>query len=201
MSKREIVLASSSKRRARILKDCGFDCRVVKSKIEEVYDKRLGIIKLVELNAKLKAENVAKRLRKKSVVLGVDTLVLLGKSIIGKPANQAEAQKLLKRFSSKKILVYSGLHLIDQTSESSITEHEKTTLWVSKIKASQINKYLKHLGPYDKAGGFSIEGLGSVLFDHILGSYFNVLGLPISKLSEMISKIGIDIFDFILDNR
>jgi septum formation protein len=195
MSKKILILASSSKRRLSILKDCGIEHEAVVSGAKELLSEKYSIPQLVQINARLKAQKVS-RIVDEGIVLGVDTLVLLGKSIIGKPRNKKQARLLLQRFSGRKIEVYTGLHVIDKYRHKSVSGYEKTSLWVKKIPRDQIDKYLKHLGPFDKAGGFSIEGVGSVIFDNIHGSYFNILGLPTGKLSELFEKINLDIFDF-----
>ena len=95
--------------------------------------------------------------------------------------------------SAKTISVYTGLCVIDIQKGNIISDYEKSLVTVKKLKSSEIPKYFKLLGPYDKAGGFSIEGPGSFIFDNIKGSYFNVLGLPPAKLQEMFKKLGVDI--------
>ena len=74
---------------------------------------------------------------------------------------------------------------------------KKTSLYIKEIVPKDIAKYFRLLGPYDKAGGFSIEGVGSIIFDDIRGSYFNVLGLPMGKLQELFRDIGLDLLDFV----
>ena len=188
----KIILASSSKRRREILASCGIKHKVVPSNAVEY----MTVSKLPEqvamINARIKAEAVAKRF-KSGYVIGADTVVLLGKKIIGKPKNAKHAKKMLKEMSGKTIAVYTGLCVIDIKKENLISDYEKSLVTVKKLKDTEIPRYFKLLGPYDKAGGFSIEGVGSFIFDDIKGSYFNVLGLPTAKLKEMFGKLGIDI--------
>jgi septum formation protein len=120
-------------------------------------------------------------------------VVLLGAKIIGKPKNAKHAKKMLKEMSGRTIAVYTGLCVIDIKKENLISDYEKSLVTVKKLKDTEIPRYFKLLGPYDKAGGFSIEGVGSFIFDNIKGSYFNVLGLPTAKLQEMFKKLGVDI--------
>jgi septum formation protein len=187
-----IVLASTSKRRREILASCGIKYSVVPSHATEY----MTISKLPEqvamINARIKAETVAKKL-KSGCVIGADTVVLLGSGIIGKPKNASHAKKMLKEMSGKTIAVYTGLCVIDAGKGNIISDYEKSLVTVKKIKDKDIPRYFKLLGPYDKAGGFSIEGPGSFIFDNIKGSYFNVLGLPAAKLQEMFEKLGVDI--------
>ncbi len=99
--------------------------------------------------------------------------------------------------SGKKIFVYTGLCVVDAKKKRSILDYEKSEVKVRKIKPSNIPRYFKLLAPYDKAGGFSIEGVGSFLFDDIKGSYFNVLGLPTAKLKDMFKRLGVDLLRFV----
>lgn len=187
-----IILASNSKRRREILASCGIAHKVIPSNATEY----MTISKLPEqvamINARIKAETVAKKV-KSGYVIGADTVVLLGSKIIGKPKTAYYAKKMLKEMSGKTISVYTGLCVIDVKKENFISDYEKSFVTVKKLKNKDIPKYFKLLGPYDKAGGFSIEGVGSFIFDDIKGSYFNVLGLPTAKLREMFEKIGVDL--------
>jgi septum formation protein len=187
-----IILASSSERRREILASCGIKHKVMPSHATEY----MAISKLPEqvamINARIKAEAIAKKL-KSGCVIGADTVVLLGSQIIGKPKNARHAKKMLKEMSGKTISVYTGLCVIDVKKENLISDYEKSFVTVKKLKDKDIPKYFKLLGPYDKAGGFSIEGPGSFIFDNIKGSYFNVLGLPTTKLQEMFEKLGVNL--------
>jgi septum formation protein len=187
-----IILASNSRRRREILASCGIKHKVIPSNAVEY----MTISKLPEqvamINARIKAEAVAKNL-KSGYVIGADTVVLLAAKIIGKPKDASHAKKMLKEMSGKTISVYTGLCVIDAKKGNIVSDYEKSLVTVKKLKGSEIPKYFKLLGPYDKAGGFSIEGVGSFIFDNIKGSYFNVLGLPTAKLREMFKKLGVDI--------
>jgi len=193
---RKIILASKSKRRSLILKSCGIPHIVFPSKIREIRGGARRPSSLVILNAKRKAEAVAKK-AKMAIIIGVDTLVLFEGRMVGKPLTKGMAKKMLEAFSGKKMAVYSGVHIIDLAGRRKKSGFEKTVLSVKKIPRDDIERYFRHLGPCDKAGGFSIEGAGSMIFDDIKGSYFNVLGLPMRKLQDMFRAIGLDLLDFI----
>jgi len=193
---RRIILASQSKRRSAILSSCGIPHEVVPSRIREVHVSAKKPEAAVMHNARIKAEAVARH-RHSGVILGVDTLVLFKGRLIGKPRNKAEAKKMLRAFSGKRLLVYSGIQLVDADSGRAVTGFDITNLKIKKIPEKDIEKYFNVLGPYDKAGGFSIEGVGSIIFDDIDGSYYNVLGLPMGKLQELFQKIGLDLLDFV----
>ena len=199
MMKQKIILASQSKRRSAILTACSIPHVVKPSRVKEA---RLGGVKpeiIVIKNAKAKARAVAKNINS-GIVLGADTLVFFKGRLIGKPRNKDGAKKMLRAFSGKKILVYSGLCLLDVDTGEETAGFDKTLLRIKEIPKKDIEKYFKLLGPYDKAGGFSIEGVGSIVFDDIQGSYFNVLGLPMGKLQGLFNKIQLDLLDFIQPN-
>lgn len=187
-----IILASGSKRRREILTSCGIKHKVVPSNAVEYMTVSRLPEQVAMINARIKAEAVAKKF-KSGYIIGADTVVLLGKKIIGKPGNASHAKKMLKEMSGKTISVYTGLCVIDLKKENLISDYEKSLVTVKKLKAKEIPRYFKLLGPYDKAGGFSIEGVGSFIFDDIKGSYFNVLGLPTARLKEMFEKLGVSI--------
>ncbi|MBU1147717.1 MAG: Maf family protein, partial [Candidatus Omnitrophica bacterium] len=144
-------------------------------------------------NACLKAQSI----RSSGYIIGADTVVLLGKRIIGKPRNAAHAKSMLKLMSGKTIAVYTGLCAIDTKNKKMVTGYERSEVKVKRIKPAEISRYFRLLGPYDKAGGFSIEGVGSFIFDDIKGSYFNVLGLPMAKLKELFERLGVDILHLV----
>ena len=194
--KRLIILASASKRRSEILTSCGINHKISVSGVREIFRKDIPTASVVSANAALKARHAA-LIHKNSVVIGADTLVRMGTRLIGKPGSAKEAKRLLRDFSGNRADVYTGVCVIDTATGKSACGSEKSTVFVKEIDKRDVERYFKVLGPYDKAGGFSIEGAGSFVFDDIKGSYFNILGLPMTKLAELFKKIGLDILDFI----
>jgi septum formation protein len=193
---KKIILASASERRSRILDECGIEHEVVPSGVEETMGEKQDISLVVEMNAVWKAEEIAGS-RKDAIVVGADTLVVHGADILGKPADEKEAKMMLRKFSGTDVDVYTGLCVIDASSGKKASGSEKSSLKVVKLAEEEVEKYFRLLGPYDKAGGFSIEGVGSLLFDNVRGSYFNILGLPMIKLRELFGKIGEDIISYV----
>jgi len=188
----KIILASQSKRRSRILKECGIPHKVVISRVPEKMDRAKGAKFNVLYNAQAKAEKVAQRY-KDGFVIGCDTVVCLRKRLIGKPKSIKDARRLLKAFSGKTILVYTGLCVIDVKNGKSKSAFDVSKVRVKKLSGRKINEFVKVAGPHDKAGGFSIEGAGAFIFDDIKGSFYNVLGLPMMKLDELFEKLGINL--------
>lgn len=189
--KYKIILASASKRRSKILKECGIPHRVVISNVPEKMDYKRGAGFSVLRNARVKAGKIADKYRPDFIV-GADTVVLLGKRIIGKPKTKNEAKALLKAFSGKTIVVYTGLCVIDTRNGKSASGIDVSKVRVRRLRRKEIDRFLKIAGPHDKAGGFSIEGPGAFIFDNIEGSFYNILGLPVMKLDELFKKLGVD---------
>ena len=198
--KYKIILASASKRRSKILKECGIPHRVIISNVPEKIDHKRGAEFNVLHNARVKAERIADRY-KEGFVIGADTVVLSGKRLIGKPKTRKEARSLLGAFSGKTILVYTGLYVIDVKKQKSASGIDVSKVRVKRLSRKKIDKFLKIAGPHDKAGGFSIEGPGAFIFDDIEGSFYNVLGLPMMKLDELFEKLSVDLLQKIPGTR
>lgn len=194
--KPKIILASASKRRSRILSECGIKHKVVISAVKEIHKPAKGPKYNALTNAYLKANAIAKKY-KYGYIIGADTLVSLGKRLIGKPKDRFEAAELLSQFSGKILCVYTGLCVKDVKRNKTAKAVVRSKIKVKKINKKDINKLLKYLGPYDKAGGFSIEGVGSFIFDNVEGSFYNILGLPMIDLYGLFSKLGVELLDAI----
>ncbi|MBL7170842.1 MAG: septum formation protein Maf, partial [Candidatus Omnitrophica bacterium] len=159
--KHKIILASASKRRSKILKECGIPHRVVVSNVLEKMDHKRGAKFNVFYNARVKAEKIADRPPrgyKEGFVIGADTVVVVGKHLIGKPKTRKEARALLNAFSGKTIVVYTGLCVIDVKKRTSASGIDVSKVRVKRLSRKKIDKFVKIAGPHDKAGGFSIEG-------------------------------------------
>lgn len=194
--KQRIILASQSKRRSRILKECGIPHKVVISRVPEKMDHARGAKFNVMHNARAKAEQVAQRY-KDGFVIGCDTVVLLKRRLIGKPKSRKAARRLLRAFSGKTILVYTGLCVIDAKKGRKQSGFDVSKVRVKKLSGKKIHEFVKVAGPHDKAGGFSIEGPGAFIFDDIEGSFYNVLGLPMMKLDELFENLDINLLTYL----
>jgi septum formation protein len=197
--KHSIILASASKRRSKILKECGIKHRVAVSNAPEKMDHKRGIRFNVLHNARIKAEKIAAR-QKEGYIIGADTVVLLGRQLIGKPKTKGEAKAFLNLFSGKTLLVYTGLWVIDAKKGKSVSGVDKSRIWVRELSKGEIDKLVNIAGPYDKAGGFSIEGTGTFIFDNIKGSFYNILGLPMMKLDKLFRELGVNLLDLAIKN-
>jgi len=187
-----VILASKSKARIKLLKQIGLKFRIEISKIKESRSLKIKCGDLVIMNALRKAQDVAGRF-KSGVVIGADTMVLAGKKVVGKPKDNLSAFKILKLLSKKPQWVYTGLAVIDIDKNKIFTAYDKTKIYMQSLSDEQIRSYFKKVSPLDKAGAFDIQGPGSIFIDRIEGCFYNVVGLPLSKLAKLLKKAGIDI--------
>jgi septum formation protein len=190
---RKIILASRSKARQALLRQIGLKFKVARSNVKEGRLLKQGCDRLVVENALKKARDVAKRFES-GVVIAADTVVLVGKKIIGKPKNLNDAFKTLKLLSRKPQWVYSGIAVIDIDNNETFTAYDKTKVYMYKLSDAEIRNYFKRTSPLDKAGSFDIQGLGGTFIDRIEGCYYNVVGLPLAKLAKILKKIDSDPF-------
>jgi len=187
-----IILASKSKARQKLLKQIGLEFQVAASKAKESRCLKAGCASLVISNALNKAKAAAKRF-KTGIVIGADTIVLAGKKVVGKPKNKKEAVKVLKLLCRKPQWVYTGLAVVDIGRNKVFTDYDKTKVYMQALSDSQIKNYFRKISPMDKAGAFDIQGLGSIFIDRVEGCFYNVVGLPVSKLAKMLKKAGVEI--------
>jgi len=189
--RREIILASRSKARRSLLRQMGLKFRVVGSGAKESRRISRSCAGLVISNALKKAEDVASR-HPRSVVIGADTVVLVGKRIIGKPRNIADARRTLKLLSKRPQWVYSGVAVVDKDRGRIFTDYEKTKVYMYPLTDRRISNYFAKVSPMDKAGSFDIQGMGGIFIDRIEGCFYNVVGLPIAKLARMLRRAGVE---------
>jgi len=190
---RKIILASGSKARQKLLKQIGLTFRVAKSGLKESRELKRGCAALVMRNASRKAKDVAKRFQR-GVVIGADTVVLAGSRLIGKPSSMGDAFRSLKLLSRKPQWVYTGIAIVDIDNGRTLSDYEKTRIYMYPLSDRQIKNYFKKVSPFDKAGSFDIQGSGSIFIDRIEGCFYNVVGLPLAKLARMLKEAGIDVF-------
>ncbi len=195
---KKIILASASVQRQNLLKRLGIPLCVEPSHIREKSRIRTTCADLVKENALQKATDVAGRTTD-SIVIGADTLVYLGgKTIVGKPKDLKEAQRILRRLFAQPHWVYTGLAVIDTQTGRQMVDYEKTKVFMTHLSNEEIERYHNKVSPLDKAGGFDIEGHGALFIRRIEGCYFNVIGLPMAKLFQMLKKMGVHLLGLVL---
>lgn len=185
-----LVLASASPRRRDLLARAGFDFEVVTPHVNEVAPARLTLLEATSWNALRKGLEVARRYPD-DVVLAADTLVALEHTLIGKPADRAEAACILRRLSGRTHLVASGVfvaHLRVGRSQS-FTVTSRVTF--KKLSDKKIEEYLDEIDPLDKAGAYAAQGKGGAIIVRIAGSRSNVIGLPLEKTRRALARFEV----------
>ena len=141
--------------------------------------------------AVLKATHIAGK-RKTSLVIGADTLVVLGPLRLGKPGSKEEAKKMLESLSGRKHEVFTGVAVMRLKPEFMEVEIERTAVWFKTLSPSEIEQYVSTPEPYDKAGGYGIQGAAVSFIERIEGDITNVIGLPLNRLRKLLETSGIN---------
>ncbi|MBA1335225.1 MAG: Septum formation protein Maf [Firmicutes bacterium] len=191
---KRLILASGSPRRREILQQLGVNFEVLPSDIEETIPAGLSAGDAASYLALEKARDVALKINSPSIILGADTIVVVDGEILGKPNDEAEACLMLKRLSGREHEVITGIAIIDYDRNIEIKDFESTRVKMKRIPPDRIERYVKTGEPLDKAGAYAAQGKASTFIEGIQGCFFNVVGLPISKLDSLLCSIGIDLF-------
>ena len=183
-----MILASNSQRRQEILKDAGFNFRVITSNIEEISDKENVIERILDI-AEKKLEQISKN-NVNEFILAADTVIELDKNIFGKPKDREEAFKFLKLLSGKIHRVITAYVFKNISKNILIREVVISEVKFFDLDDETINWYLDTGEPFDKAGAYGIQGYGRVLVEKIDGDYYSIMGFPISNFLKNLRKIG-----------
>ncbi len=185
----KIILASKSPRRSELLKNIGIKFDIIESSVDEsVIPKDLPPKLYVQELAMLKSSSVASHLGSGHLVIGADTVVVHDGKIIGKPKDFDDAFNMLSSFSGTSHTVYSGISVTDSATLRTVTDYAATDVYFSKISPKEITDYINTYSPYDKAGAYGIQEYAGVFISKIDGDFFNVVGLPMSKLYELLKR-------------
>ena len=187
-----LILASKSPRRKEILENLGVEFKIITCETDEHTNERDGR-KYVEEIAFRKGDAVRQLLARdnilnnEDIILSCDTVVVSADGeIMGKPLDRADAKRMILAFSGKPHFVISGIALI--TKEKTVITSESTTVFFDTVDESDVERYLDTDEAYDKAGAYAIQGYASLWINGIEGDYFNVVGLPVKKLSDTLKK-------------
>jgi len=193
----KIVLASGSPRRLELLRMIGFmDFDVIPSEREERLPVGLAPAQAVCEIALEKAKNVSRLCEHGDIlhdmlIIAADTLVYLDGKPIGKPDSADEAAAMLRQLSGRQHTVFTGLALL--TSRDHAVGAEKTDVFFRNISEEEISAYVNTGEPLDKAGAYGAQGRGAIFIERIDGDFFNVMGLPVCRLSKMLREFGVEI--------
>jgi septum formation protein len=194
----KLILASASPRRAEILRDAGFSFDVRPAHVDETRFPREPAADYVARLASCKAGMIARSFAKKkekALVIGADTVVVAGRHILGKPADAADARRILRLLSGKTHEVLTGVTVLSVSGVSvrgGAERHhvERTRVEFLRLSDKVIRNYLATGEAFDKAGAYGIQGIGGRFVRRIEGCYFNVMGLPLSRVWSMLLASG-----------
>lgn len=189
MQNKQIVLASASPRRKELLELMGLAFTIIPSKKEEIITKTVPS-EIVEELALQKAQDVAAMLDAETIVIGSDTIVVCGEEVMGKPADEEDAFKMLKKLQGRVHQVYTGVAVLDVTKDKITSDifHKKADVKVHDMSDKEIWDYIHQGQSLDKAGAYGIQGSFAVFVDEIKGEYNTVLGLPVAGLYQVLKK-------------
>ncbi|MCM3021886.1 Maf family protein [Heyndrickxia ginsengihumi] len=180
-----LILASSSPRRKELLQTLQIPFDIVTSNVDESFQPKTAPETVVMDLACRKAEAVAKH-HPESVVVGADTLVVFEEQFLGKPKDREHALHMLQTLSGRTHSVYTGVAVYFQHEMETFYELTEVTFW--NLSLQEIEHYLNSGESFDKAGAYGIQGLGSLFVRNIHGDYYNVVGLPISRLNRLLAN-------------
>lgn len=183
----KLILASKSPRRREILKNAGYEFEISETNADESVPIKTNPFDVPLLISKIKANTI--KLNKDEVILAADTVVISDGTVLGKPKDKSDAVKMLKKLSGAAHKVATGItvkSLLKETSFSVITE-----VHFNKLSDEEIEVYVNSEEPYDKAGGYGIQGKAALFVKKINGDYLNVVGLPLSSVYKALSEFNI----------
>ena len=183
----KVVLASSSARRAEILERAGWPHEIMVAGIDETLFPNEEAAAYVQRLARSKAETVASRLSE-GLVLGADTTVVVGNQILGQPADEADARRMLDLLNAKWHEVLTGVAVVRVGGESRVA-YERTRVRFTEMSEREIDWYISTGEPFGKAGGYGVQGKAALFIEEIQGDYFNIMGLPVRLVYELATDL------------
>jgi len=190
--KMKLILASSSSRRAELLRDAGIAFEVNAPHVDEARHPDETAEKMVARLAEAKARAVAGLVGegKPAIIIGADTAVELDGEIFGKPRDAADAREMLSYLSGRTHFVLTGICVLRLPDGATRSAVERTAVTFAPLDPSEIEAYVTSGEPFDKAGGYAIQGRAGRYIPRIEGCYFNVVGLPLARLHALLSDLG-----------
>lgn len=191
---KRIILASASPRRSELLKNIGLEFikypALVPEEIFPYESPEEGAKRLALTKARYAAENCN---YDEGLIIAADTVVVLDEKVLGKPEDEKEAYDMLAMLSGRSHQVITAVCLKDIASNKTLLEVEITKVYFRLLETGEIWHYIKTGEPMDKAGAYGIQGLGALFVERIEGCYFNVVGLPLYRLYNMLRDMGVNI--------
>jgi len=189
---KRIILASASPRRKELLEQIGLQFEVEPSNFDEEITPGSEPHETARKLSLGKARAAARKHRN-ALIIAADTFVVFGDRILGKPHTNAEAREMLRALNGQAHSVITGFTILDTETGKVLSRSMETTVHMRKLTLKEIDSYVRTKEPLDKAGGYAIQGLGTVLVERIEGDYSNVVGLPLSALAESLREFGVNV--------
>ena len=187
-----IVLASGSPRRRELLERIGITNFIVRvPEVEESFPEGLTPSEVVEYISREKAEAAAALCRPEDIVITADTMVFLDQARLGKPRDEAHALEMLMALQGRRHTVCTGVTV--RQGRRSYTESESTSVFFRPASKAELQNYIATGEPMDKAGAYGVQGRGALLVERLEGDFFNVMGLPVLRLSRMLERFGVSL--------
>lgn len=186
----ELVLASASPRRQELLRQLGLRFRVAPADVPEELDRARPPAEAAVALALAKARHVAARFPD-AVVLAADTIVVLGGDVLGKPVDAADALRMLTALAGRSHHVITGVAVVRRAVAQELSGYELTTVHFRPMPRDALERYVATGEPMDKAGAYGIQGRAATMVDRLEGDYFNVMGLPLARVTEMLERLGL----------
>lgn len=190
---KKLILASASPRRHELLKQIGLRFEVIIKPVDETLDEHLSPQDAVCELAYRKAREAASA-EDNAIVIGADTVVVNNGIILGKPLDCEDAVNALRSLSGSTHVVITGFSVLDTATNKVIKDSETSEVVFRELTEQEILSYVSSGEPMDKAGSYGIQGLGAIFVERINGCYFNIVGLPLTKVALALKDFGIDVW-------
>ena len=190
---KRLILASKSPRRDEILDLAGYAHEIIVSDADETLNEEISARDAVREISRRKAAAVLGETSGERVIVAADTVVENNGEIYGKPKDASDARRMLSEMSGGRHLVHTGITVTDGA--RTVSETVTTEVYMRKLKDEEIEGYIASGAPFDKAGAYGIQGVAGAFVERLEGDYFNVMGLPLYRISEILSEFGIELFD------
>ena len=185
----DIILASASPRREQLLKQIGLVFRIIPGEVAEDLIEAAAPEQYVQKCALAKALAVQQQVDPGDIIIGADTVVVLDGMIYGKPKDAADAGRMLANLAGRTHSVWSGLAVVSAAGQ--LTQAVETRVTLAQLSSQQIERYVASGEPMDKAGAYAVQGLGATFVERVDGCYYNVVGLPLQTLAQILATLGV----------
>ncbi|MBD2870454.1 Maf family protein [Paenibacillus arenilitoris] len=196
-----IILASSSPRRKELVAslDLSLPVSILSTDTDESTPSDWTPVQIVERLSLRKARAAEELLMQRrdtepSLIIGSDTIVVQGGEVLGKPADDEDAKRMLRGLQGRGHEVYTGVACVLTAGGEAAVEHRMTKVWMKPLSEERIARYVATGEPRDKAGAYGIQGFGATIVERIDGCYFAVVGLPVSLLADMLARYDVHVF-------